>query len=133
MTISDKDWFRKSEEAGDNNRVVVLLEHLCNMGVYIPEGKYEAWVELKEGDPIDVASSPPEVSVEAFRKSFMTIFREKVFSVIDTWNTLAEKLVDDGIVSEAPTVEFEEVIEFAMKNWKVEQVAQPNEKEKDSE
>lgn len=128
MTISDKDWFKKNEEAGGNDRVVVLLEHLCNMGVWVPEGRYEAWIELNAGDPIDVASSPPEASVDAFRKSFMTICREKLFSVVDTWNTLAEKLVDDGIVEKPPTVEFEEVIEFITKNWKVEQAAQPSEK-----
>lgn len=128
MAISDKDWFK-----GSNDRVVVLLEHLCNMGIWIPEGRYEAWVELKEGDPIDVASSPPEVSVDALRKSFMTICREKLFSVVDTWNTLAQKLVEDGIMDKAPEVTLEEVTEFISKNWKVGQVDQPSEEEKDSE
>jgi hypothetical protein len=126
MSISDKDWFE-----GNNDKIVVLLEHLCNMGIWIPDGEYEAWIEPKAGDSIDVASNPPEVTVETLRKSFMMIFREKVISVIDTWNTLAEKLVDDEIVSKPPTVELEEAIEFVAKNWKIGQV--PNEKEKDSE
>jgi hypothetical protein len=127
MSISDKDWFEASKESP-----VVLLEHLCNMGIWVPEGEYEAWVELKEGDPIDVASSPEEVSVDSLRNSFKTIIREKLFSIVDTWNTLAEKLRDDEVLDEAPTVELDEVVNFILQNWKVGQVVHA-EKESDSE